>query len=307
MINLTLKQLRYFQALARCGHFGRAADACAISQPALSMQIKEMEETLGVELFERGARQVWLTSFGEEFALRVRDILRSVDDLEDLARSSRDRLAGRLCLGIIPTIAPYLLPAIVASLTRHFNGLDIHVRETLTSTLLQELADRRIDTAIVALPISDPSLTETALFTEEFVLVRPADDAGKPVPDREALSKMRLLLLEEGHCFRDQALSFCKPHPARRGELLDGSTLSTLVQMAGAGIGVTLIPEMAVAVETRSAPVCALRFGSPRPSRTVGMIWHKTTPLAGQLLQISEVVREAALALRKKSDPQPED
>ncbi len=300
MINLTLKQLRYFQALARYGHFGRAADACTISQPALSMQIKELEEQLGTALFERGPRQVHLTSFGEEFGSRVRDILCSVDELEDLARAARDRLVGRLRIGVIPTIAPYLLPTIVGDLTRMHEGLDIYVRETLTSKLLQELEEGRIDTAIVALPVSEPSLTEIALFTEEFVLVRPGRDEGKPVPDRKTLRKMRLLLLEEGHCFRDQALSFCDMHSARPRELLDGSSLSTLVQMVGAGIGVTLIPEMAVAVETPSASVSVARFRNPRPSRTVGMIWRKSNPMAKQLLQISEVVRSSAIALREK-------
>jgi len=305
MINLTLKQLRYFEALARHGHFGRAADACAISQPALSMQIKELEESLGTELFERGARQIRLTNFGEEFALRVRGILRSADELGDLARASRNRLVGRLRIGVIPTIAPYLLPTIIGNLTRMHDGLDIHVRETLTSKLVQELADGRIDTAIVALPVSEPSLTEVALFSEEFVLVRAGEDEGKPVPNRETLREMRLLLLEEGHCFRDQALSFCDMHSARPRELLDGSSLSTLVQMVGAGIGVTLIPEMAVAVETRSASVAVARFKRPKPSRTIGMIWRKTSPLAKQLLQISEVVRRSSDALREQRNPMP--
>ncbi len=298
MTNLTLKQFRYFEALARHGHFGRAADACAISQPALSMQIKELEETLGTELFERGARQVRLTNFGEAFALRVRGILRSVDELEDLARASQDRLAGRLRIGIIPTIAPYLLPAIIGNLSHMHDGLDIHVRETLTSKLVQEMADGRLDTAIVALPISEPSLTEVMLFAENFVLVRPSEDEGKPVPSRETLREMKLLLLEEGHCFRDQALSFCNMHSALPRELMDGSSLSTLVQMVSAGIGVTLIPEMAVAVETRSASVSISRFRSPQPSRTIGMIWRKTSPLVTQLLQISEVVRDSAAMLR---------
>ena len=250
MNNLTFKQLRYFEALARHGHFGRAADACAISQPALSMQIKELEGELGAALFERGARQVRLTGFGEAFALRVRDILRSVDELQDLARVSQDGLVGRLRIGVIPTVAPYLLPAIIGNLTRTYSGLDLHVRETVTGKLIGELAEGRIDAAIVALPVSEPSLTEVALFAEDFVLVRPGEDEGKPVPNGETLSKMRLLLLEEGHCFRDQALSFCNRHSALPRELLDGSSLSTLVQMVGAGIGVTLIPEMAVSVET---------------------------------------------------------
>jgi LysR family hydrogen peroxide-inducible transcriptional activator len=303
MSNLTLKQLRYFEALVRHGHFGRAADACAISQPAISVQIRELEEALGTELFERGARQVRLTSFGEEFALRVRDILRSVDELGDMARASQTRLAGRLRIGVIPTIAPYLLPAIIGNLTRLHEGLVIHVRETLTRKLIEELAAGRLDTAIVALPVSEPSLTEVALFTEDFVLVRPGEDEGKPVPDGETLREMRLLLLEEGHCFRDQALSFCNMQSSRPRELLDGSSLTTLVQMVSAGIGVTLIPEMAVAVETRSASVSVARFDSPQPSRTIGMIWRKTSPLGKQLMQISEVVRQSADMLRERHDP----
>jgi LysR family transcriptional regulator, hydrogen peroxide-inducible genes activator len=300
MINLTLRQLRYFEALARHGHFGRAAEACAISQPALSMQIKELEELLGTALLERGARQVQLTNFGKEFALRTRDILRSVDELGNLAQATRDRLVGRLRIGVIPTVAPYLLPTIIGNLSRLHEGLDIHVRETLTPKLIQELADGRLDTAIVALPVSEPSFTEVALFTEDFVLVRPGEDEGKPVPDREMLREMKLLLLEEGHCFRDQALAFCNIHSVLTRELLDGSSLSTLVQMVGAGIGVTLIPEMAVTMETRSASVSIARFGGPQPSRTIGMIWRKTSPLVTQLLQISEVVRDSADTLRKR-------
>ncbi len=302
MNNLTIKQLRYFEALVRHSHFGRAADACAISQPAMSVQIRELEESLGTDLFERGARQVRLTSFGEEFALRVREILRSVDELGDLARASQDRLTGRLRIGVIPTIAPYLLPTIVGNLTRTYEGLDIHVRETLTRKLIAEVAEGRLDTAIVALPISEPSLNEVALFAENFVLVRPGEDEGKPVPNAEKLREMRLLLLEEGHCFRDQALSFCNMHSLGPRELLDGSSLSTLVQMVSAGIGVTLIPEMAVAVETRSASVSVARFKNPQPSRTIGMIWRKTSPLGKQLKEIAEVVRRSADMLRERHD-----
>lgn len=295
MTNLTLKQLRYVDALARHGHFGRAADSCAISQPALSMQVRDLEQALGTDLFERGARQVRLTAFGEDFVTRARDILRSADDLADMARAAQDRLVGRLRLGVIPTVAPYLLPAIVAHLSRSHAGLDLHLRETITPRLLAELAEGRLDAAIVALPVSEPALTEVPLFSEEFVLVRPAADANKPVPGPAMLREMRLLLLEEGHCFRDQALSFCHMQPAAAPrELLDGSSLSTLVQMVGAGIGVTLIPDMAVPVETRSAPVSVARFRDPRPRRTIGMIWRRTSPLARQLTAVADVVRAAA-------------
>src|SRR5215469_2351604 len=294
MINITLRQLRYFDALARHGHFGRAAEACAISQPALSMQIREMEGALGGALLERSARQVALTQFGEELIQRVRDILRSVDELGDFARASQDRLAGRLRVGMIPTIAPYLLPKVIENLARMHPEIDIHVRETLTPRLIQEVAEGRLDTAIVALPVSEPSLTEVALFTENFLLVRPGEDEKTPVPSHERLREMRLLLLEEGHCFRDQALAFCNMQSSPPREVLDASSLSTLVQMVGAGIGVTLIPEMAVAVETRSAPVCVARFRNPQPSRTIGMVWRRSSPLARQLQQISEVVCIAA-------------
>jgi LysR family hydrogen peroxide-inducible transcriptional activator len=300
MIQMTLKQLRYFDALARHNHFGRAAAACSISQPAMSMQIKELEEALGAVLIERGARQVRLTRFGEEAALRVREILRAVDELGDFARASRGRFAGRLRIGLIPTIAPYLLPAVMGNLTRLHPELDIHVREALTSKLIEELAEGRLDTAIVALPVSEPSLTEVALFAENFLLVRPAEDKGTPVPGGEALREMRLLLLEEGHCFRDQALSFCNMQSSVPREVLDANSLSTLVQMVSAGLGVTLIPEMAVAVETRRAPVSVARFRETQPSRIIGMIWRKTSPLAVQLLKLSEAVGRSAGALRDR-------
>src|SRR4029077_14879478 len=189
------------------------------------------------------------------------------------------------------------------NLKRVHPGLDIHVREALTAKLIEELAEGRLDTAIVALPVSEPSLTEVALFAENFLLVRRGEDAGKPVPSIEKLRDMRLLLLEEGHCFRDQALAFCNMRSSSLRETLDASSLSTLVQMVSAGIGVTLIPEMAVAVETRSAPVSVARLKNPQPSRTIGMIWRKTSPLARQLLQFSEVVRVSADALRKQHNP----
>lgn len=298
MLNLTLKQLRYFDALARHGHFGRAAEICAISQPALSMQIREMEAVLGSELFERGARQVRLTGFGEDVLIRAREILRGVEELADMARAARGSLSGRLRIGVIPTIAPYLLPAIIPRLTEANEGLDIHLRETVTPKLIRELEEGRLDTAIVALPVSEPFLTEVDLFAEDFVLVRPGADAEKPVPQPEKLREMRLLLLEEGHCFRDQALDFCYAGQAAPRELLDGSSLSTLVQMVGAGIGVTLIPEMAVAVETRSAHVAIARFNGAQPSRRIGMVWRRTSPLSKQLMQVAEVVRAAGLAQR---------
>jgi LysR family hydrogen peroxide-inducible transcriptional activator len=293
MIGVSIRQLRYFDALARHSHFGRAAQACAISQPALSMQIKELEDALGAVLIERGARQVRLTKLGEEAVPRIRDILRAIDDLGDFARASQGRLAGRLRIGIIPTIAPYLLPDLVRNLAESHPALVLHVREALTSKLLIELADGRLEAAILALPVHEPALAEVALFTERFLLVRPSEDSDRPVPSAEMLREMRLLLLEEGHCFRDQALSFCDMQASQPREMLDASSLSTLVQMVSAGMGVTLIPEMALNVETRAARVSISRFPEPQPTRTVGLVWRRSSLLAGQLSHLADDVCRA--------------
>lgn len=296
MIGLSMKHLRYFDALARLEHFGRAAESCAISQPALSVQIRELEELVGAPLVERGGRQIRLTRLGMAFSQRARDILRSVDELEDLGRAAHGPLTGRLHLGIIPTAAPYLLPDIIKTLSERYPGLDPRPREAITNRLIGDLSEGRLDVAIVALPVSEPTLEEVPLFKEEFVLVRSLEDSGKPVPDIEVLPEMRLLLLEEGHCFRDQALSVCNIAHSSARELMEGSSLTTLVQMVGAGIGVTLIPEMAVEIEARASPVCVVRLAEPRPTRTIGMVWRKTNPLAAQFSQIAEIVRAIGLA-----------
>ena len=296
MINFTLKQLRYFEAVARLGHFGRAAESCSISQPALSSQIATLEAALGLQLFERSARHVRLTPFGEQFEVRARDVLRNSEALADFARSAGGTALNRLRIGVIPTIAPYLLPSVIGQITAAHPEIDLLVRETMTHKLIEELSAGKLDCAIVALPLSEPAFTEVALFDEAMVLVRPDFDADKPVPDMETLSQMKLLLLEEGHCFRDQALSFCSLRNNLPREGLDGSSLSTLVQMVGAGIGVTLIPEMAVRVETRSAAVSVAPLGAPHPKRTVGMIWRKSSALSDQLQEIAALVREAAAA-----------
>jgi LysR family hydrogen peroxide-inducible transcriptional activator len=291
---VSLRHLRYFDALARSAHFGRAAAACGISQPAMSMQVKELEAILGTALIERGGRHVRLTPFGEEVAARVRGVLRAIDEMGELARSSRGQIAGRLRVGMIPTVAPYLLSEVIKALAREHPHVEVRVREAVTSTLIDDLAEGRIDAANDALPVSEPSLTEVALLTESFLLVRPAADEGVPVPSPRMLADMRLLLLEEGHCFRNQALSFCGLQSASRREALEASSLSTLVQMVKAGIGVTLIPEMAVASEAGSGRVSFARFEDPQPSRTIGMVWRTTSPLGTQLLQVSNALRRRA-------------
>jgi LysR family hydrogen peroxide-inducible transcriptional activator len=291
-MNITLRQLRYFEAVTRHGHFGRAAEASGVSQPALSVQIQALEAELGSALLERAPRRVGLTAFGETFAARARVILREVDALGDLARASRGGLSGRLRLGVIPTVAPYMLPRVVGALQAEWPGLDLTLRETMTPALLDALAERTLDAAILALPLRDPRLAEADLLDEDFVLVRPAAEADAPVPSPDALAHMKLLLLEEGHCFRDQALAVCRGG-ARERHGLDGSALSTLVQMVGAGLGVTLVPEMAVAVEARAAPVAVQYFPSPAPGRRIGLAWRKGSPLGKELERVAEVLRLA--------------
>ncbi len=285
-----MKHLRYFEALSRHRHFGRAAEASAISQPALSQQIKELEEILGAPLVERAPREIRLTALGEDFALRAREVLRSVDELAALARASTGPLSGRLRLGIIPTIAPYLLPQLIRDLGALFPGLELRPREAVTERLVRDLTEGRLDLALIALPISEPALVEHRLFDEEFLLVRPLADASSPVPRLEDLSRMPLLLLEEGHCFRDQALAACKLPRTPTGDIMEGSSLSTLVQMVGAGIGVTLIPEMAAKIEERAAPVIVQRLRAPGPGRTVGLVWRRTNPLSDHFAELARTL-----------------
>ena len=299
MAHITMKHLRYFDALATHRHFGRAAEASAISQPALSLQVKELEEILGAPLVERGARQITLTRLGEDFALRARDVLRSVDELAALARASTGPLSGRLRLGVIPTVAPYLLPRLMRELAGRFPDIDLRPREAVTPKLVRDLHEGRLDLAMLALPASEPSLVEHALFDEEFLLVRHVAAADLPIPPLTELPQAPLLLLEEGHCFRDQAIAVCKLAPGaageRSGEIMEGSSLSTLVQMVGAGIGVTLIPEMAAEVEGRSAPVVLHRLPAPRPGRRIGLVWRRSNPLSDRYGEMAEALRAAFL------------
>ena len=299
MKNLTFKHLRYFDALARYQHFGRAAEACSISQPALSLQVKELEAVFDTTLVERSAPRIRLTTVGKDFNSKGRQILLAVEELENLMRSSKNPLSGRLRLGIIPTVAPYLLPEILLALSERYPGLELEVRESKTKSLVEGLSGSLLDFAVVALPISEANLKEFALFEEEFALVRPKRDAKKKIPSPKLLQTMRLLLLEEGHCFRDQALSVCQISKVRPQQLMEGNSLSTLVQMVGAGMGVTLIPEIGISLEARSSDVSIVRFPNPAPKRTIGMLWRTTNPMSVQLTEIGVIIRDVG---QKKRD-----
>ena len=253
---------------------------------------------VGAPLLERGGRQVNLTLLGEEFVQRGQSILAAVDELSDVAQSANDAFSGRLRLGIIPTIAPYLLPSITTQIQANFPTVQLQPREAITSTLVTDLLEHRLDMAVVALPVSEPALEEFALFDEAFVLVRPLKDAEKSPPSQDLLNASRLLLLEEGHCFRDQALSFCALDGTKLHEVMEGNSLSTLVQMVGAGLGLTLIPEMAIALEGRGNTTCIQRFDDIEPKRTIGLVWRRTNPMSAQFASLKDIVVQAnALAI----------
>ena len=291
MLNITLKQLRYFSLLAKHRHFGKAADACSVTQPALSMQIRDLEDTLECELIEKGIRPVQLTKVAQELLLRTHTILNKVDEMEGVVRAAKDNPMSSMRLGVIPSIAPYFLPDVIKRLRAKFPDISLHIQESMTSNLLNAIKEGQLDIAIMALPVSDPNLVEAPLFVEEFVLVRSLKDASKPVPDPQDLRHMGLLLLQEGHCFRDQALEFCKIKPSVSDELMDASSLSTLVQMVGSGMGITLIPQMAIEMEKRAASISVARFSEPKPSRCVGLIWSKKNTLSQQFVELAETLR----------------
>lgn len=291
MNEITLRQLRYFDALARHRHFGKAARDCSVSQPALSVQIRELETSLGATLVERGARQITLSSLGEALAQRAYRILREVDELGDLVRASGDPLAGPLRFGVIPTVAPYLLPACIQGLNRQYPALQLQPRESITETLLRDINENRLDVALVALPVGDRSLNEVALLKEKFVLVRAAADADQPAPDLNTLRTMRLLLLEEGHCFREQTIHYCNLRPRSGQAIMEASTLSTLVQLVGSGIGVTLLPQMAIPIETAAANVSVTELGKPHPTRQIGLIWRKNHPLSDSFNDLADALK----------------
>ena len=275
-MNPSLKQLRYFVALAETGGFGRAAEIVHVTQPALSQQIKELETILGVELVERLPRGVRLTRAGREVLERSRRIMAEVADLERAARMTRG-LSGRLRLGVIPTVAPYLLPLALTRLRARDLTLDIRVREAQTEALLADLEAGRIDAMVAALPVAEPNLAVTPLITDRFVLAgtpgRLARWAeGRSVLRPDALAPDQLLLLDEGHCLADQALEVCGLRGRGRVDL-GASSLATLTGLVAEGFGLTLLPEIALRAETAAAPGLALRrFADPEPARELALI-----------------------------------
>lgn len=292
---ISLRQLRYLLALAEHRHFGRAAEACHVTQPALSTQIRELEAALGLELAERRPGGVEFTAEGEEVLGRASAIVAAVRDLEDHARARRGVLTGALAIGIIPTVAPYLLPLILPVLARSHPDLEPQLRETRTEALLAELATGRVDCAILATGEARPEFETRALFVDPFLLAVGAADAGS-LPDRVAavsVAAERLLLLEEGHCLRDQALAYCGRVPAASLATLGATSLATVVEMVAAGHGATLLPELVLRAGFRDPRVALRRFAPPEPSRTVSLVWRGTSPRRRDFEALARLVTAA--------------
>lgn len=305
-MHVTLKQLRYFCALAREQHFGRAADACAVTQPALSMQIQELEAMLGIDLVERTRAGVKLTPKGAEVAARAQRILNDARDLVDYARNSEGVLSGVLRLGLIPSVAPYLLPPLLPLLRTNYPDLELHVRETQTEQLLHELVDGKLDVLLLALPVKNPDIETMTLFEDRFLLAVPQSQnlSGRVRATRELVEEGRLLLLEEGHCLRDQALTYCSLQKVSSVNTFGASSLSTIVEMVSAGLGITLLPEISLPVEERGRGIKVMRFVDPEPSRTIGLAWRRSSPRGADFHALAKLAVEAGEAILNRSQTQ---
>lgn len=293
---MNLRDLRYLVAVADQRHFGRAAEACYVSQPTLSAQIKKLERELGVQLVERNPRHVMMTAVGEQVVERARQVLHEVDGIRDIARGARDPESGTLRIGIFPTLAPYLLPHVVPGLATRYPDLELLLVEAKTEEVLQQLRDGALDVGVLALPVPDEGLRTVELFTEDFLLavprVHPLADHDGPVA-ASVLDGEDVLLLEDGHCLRDQALEVCKRVGASERGGFRATSLETLRQMVVAGVGVTLLPELAVRPPVAEPDGLRLvRFDDPVPNRRIAMVWRSGSAYDSFLPRLAESFAE---------------
>jgi len=301
---ISLKQLRYFDAVARTRHFGKAAEQCSVTQPALSMQIQELEKTLGVQLMERSRGGVMLTEAGRDIAGRATRILAETRDIVDFARRQGNILSGPLHLGVIPSVAPYVLPALLPLIRDRFPDLDLHLRETQTHHLVDELLDGALDLLLLALPVENPEIETIKLFNDRFLLAMPKS---RHIPNRiratpDLLQQDRLLLLEEGHCLRDQALSFCSLRRVDNIDTFGASNLSTIVQMVANGLGMTLLPELSIKLECRHDDIRLMRFTDPQPRRVVGLAWRRSSPRKRHFVEFGKLITSATSLQMRDSE-----
>lgn len=278
---MNIRDLQYFLAIAELKHFGRAAEHCCVSQPTLSGQIKKLEEQLGIKLFERTNRCVMLTECGQQIATSARRVISEVDSIHQIARSYHSPFSGKFRLGAFPTLSTYVFPAIVPAIKIEMPDLRLILIEDKTAALIQKLRDGEIDAALLALPVDDSFLASRKLFDDAFYLAVPT---GHPltqykVIEQDMLEHHRLLLLEEGHCLRDQSLEVCHLHGLQEDLDLRATGLETLRQMVKAGTGITFIPKVAIdrSDSDQGQGIVYIPFATPAPMRTIGLVWRKTT------------------------------
>ncbi|GAA0959575.1 LysR substrate-binding domain-containing protein [Actinocorallia libanotica] len=288
-----MAQLRAFLAVAEHLHFREAASVLRMSQPALSGAVAALEDSLGTQLLERTTRRVLLTPAGERVARRAAVVMAELDRLSEEAAADQGPLSGPLRLGAIPTVAPYLLPTVLPALQRAFPRMELSVREEQTAHCTAELMAGRLDVVVLALPVTAPGLLELPLYEEDFLLAAPSGyEVDEPVA-RDALGDFEVLLLNEGHCLRDQALEVCREVGARAAAATYATSLTTLVQLVAGGLGVTLLPESAVPSETAREGMTIRRFDGPAPRRAIGLVHRATSPRAREFALLAEVVRGA--------------
>jgi LysR family hydrogen peroxide-inducible transcriptional activator len=302
-MTVTLRQLRYLDALAATRHFGRAAEAAGISQPALSMQIRELEAALGGALVERSASGAALTEFGNEVVGRSARILALIRDLEELPAARGDVLSGPLRIGVIPSVAPYLLPRLIEAAAARYPDLRLHIRESITRVLVRELVAGNLDGIIASLPLANDEIAEAIAFDDHFLLAAPRGSrhAKRNPALPELIATDELLLLEDGHCLRDQALTVCGSIDPSRLRSFGATSLTTVLQLVAAGHGITFVPAMAVDAPLRANRRLALvRFADPAPYRTIGVAWRRSSPRERDFRALSELVRSASRPLAGK-------
>jgi len=296
---VTLTELRYIVAVARERHFGRAAETCFVSQPTLSVAVKKLEEELGLQLFERGAGEVSVTPAGKTIVAQAQRVLEEAARIKELAAAGRDPLAGPLRLGAIYTIGPYLLPKLIPILRRAAPQMQLHIQENFTHVLAELLKNGEVDVILIALPFAEPGIEARAVYDEPFMVAVPkghAWDGRKRPVSSEELTKESLLLLGEGHCFRDQVLDIC--HVVRAKErsplsrTVEGGSLETIRQMVAGGVGVTVLPSTSITGNTSSDLIRLLPFARPTPTRRVALAWRKSFPRPEAI----EALRKSILA-----------
>jgi LysR family hydrogen peroxide-inducible transcriptional activator len=287
---MNLRPLQYFVKLAELKHFSKAADACFVSQPTLSTQIRKLEEELGVSLVERAPRNIMLTPIGEDIAHRARHILRDIEQLKDAARRSKDPHTGSIKLGIFPTLAPYLLPHVIPVIRQKYPELKIQLAEEKTDIILSMLDQGRLDAGLLALPVEASGMEIEILFEEPFVTAMPSSH---PLADKQTiclkdLEGEELLLLEEGHCLREHALAVCELSGAHERLDFHATSMETLRQMVAANAGVTLMPVLSIKPPIAATDNISLRsFKPPAPSRTIALVWRSSSPLGGFLRKLA--------------------